>query len=295
MLERLRKSVRIWNRNRLAARQETRRGQRRQPHRLGLLAIMKNEALNLAEWLEHYRWQGVDKIYLIDNGSTDGSVELLRPWMESGLVELIVLTEKYAQEKHYRTAFGHFRIRDQVEWLMMADVDEFWYARHAGSSIAQALDPFEKYDLIYANWAVYGSDGWVEHPPSLRGCLTRRQPELASHDVTKWICRTDALEEPGQLKVHKVIGVCSSRTVSDNQTFQLNHYVTQSEFYFRTVKMTRGDVNNSLNVDVRTLEYFKQYDAPATFLDRGLADLLERHGPIAHPDTGAPVVPGPGR
>lgn len=281
-------SIRLWNRKRLETRRELRRGQRRQPHKLGLLAIMKNEAANLPEWLEHYRWQGVDRFYLIDNGSTDGSAELLRPWVEAGIVRLAVLPERHAQERHYRTTLERFRARDEVQWLMVADLDEFWFSTAPGVSIAAALDQFDKYDLIYCNWSVFGSGGHVAHPPSLRRCLVKRHPRLAWHDLTKWICRTDALRSLKKMRMHRVGGICSARTVSDNQTFQLNHYVTQSEWYFKNVKMARGDAYDPLLEGVRTLTYFKEYDAPATHEDRTLAELL------AQAEAAGAIPPPPG-
>jgi hypothetical protein len=33
---------------------------------LSILAIMKNEAMNLKLWIDHYIYQGVDHFYLID-------------------------------------------------------------------------------------------------------------------------------------------------------------------------------------------------------------------------------------
>ena len=39
--------------------------------RVGLMAIFKNESMGIREWIEHYVWQGVDKILLINNNSTD--------------------------------------------------------------------------------------------------------------------------------------------------------------------------------------------------------------------------------
>ena len=38
---------------------------------LSILAIFKNEAMNLKEWIEHYILNGVEHFYLINNGSTD--------------------------------------------------------------------------------------------------------------------------------------------------------------------------------------------------------------------------------
>lgn len=252
-------------------------GGRRQPRaRLGLLAILKNERLNLREWVDHHRWQGVDRFFLIDNGSTDGGGELLAEERAAGVVEWYPRPRPHAQVNHYREVFRTAGIRRKVEWLAMADLDEFWYAPQG--SLPEELARLEAVDLVYANWRIFGSAGHEAHPESLRRCLTLRHPELGPHVNTKWICRTDALRWPWQLKLHKVRGVSSERVVSDNQRFHLNHYVTQSLHYFTTVKMARGDATRASNDAVRTLEYFRAFDAPATLEDRTLPELMARAG-----------------
>ena len=55
---------------------------------------MKNEARNIVEYVSHYRWQGAEKIYLIDNGSTDETLELIKPFLEDGTVELVQLHQR---------------------------------------------------------------------------------------------------------------------------------------------------------------------------------------------------------
>lgn len=125
-------------------------------------------------------------------------------------------------------------------------------------------------DLIYANWRVFGSSGYETHPPSLRRHLIHRKQ---MHMNTKFICRADAITDTRQLNLHKVQGG-SSRVVSDNERFHLNHYPIQSLEYFTRIKMTRGDASSPQLDGVRTLEYFHRYDESATYVDRTLADML---------------------
>lgn len=254
--------------------------------RLGVLAILKNESWNLREWIDHYRWQGVEKFFLIDNGSTDGGADLVRGEVASGLVEWYVCLRRHAQVAHYRTVFHRASIRRKVEWLVVADLDEFWYAPR--SSLRDEVGRLEGIDLVYANWRYFGSNGFIEHPPSLRRCLTRRHPDLGSHASTKWIVRTDAVRFPWQLKMHKVKGISSERVVSDNERFHLNHYVTQSLHYFTKVKMTRGDASTRRSDEIRNMEYFKIVDDPATLEDRVLADLCAKSDASSSPTTSAP-------
>lgn len=241
---------------------------------LGVLAILKNEALNLREWVDHYRWQGASRLFLIDNGSTDGGRALVEREIADGFVEWYRRPRRHAQVAHYREVFRRAAVRRKVEWLAVADLDEFWYAPR--STLREELERVGGLDLIYANWRNFGSGGWNEHPPSLRRCITRRFPEYGQHACTKWIVRTDAVWLPWQLRIHKVRHVASDRVVSDNVTFRLAHYPIQSLRYFTEVKMTRGDVSTRRSDSLRDLAYFETYDARATVEDRELADLVER-------------------
>ena len=96
--------------------------------KVGVLAIMKNETDVLREWIEHYRWQGIDKIFLIDNGSTDDPERILREHLDSGFIEFFSRPRPHRQAQHYREVFRTAGIRRKVEWLVIADLDEFWFS-----------------------------------------------------------------------------------------------------------------------------------------------------------------------
>ena len=263
-----------WNRARkIRNRSETHR-RFRQRYKLGVMAIMKNEAMNLEEWIQHYLWQGVEQIYLIDNGSTDNSLKLLQPWIDQGVLKLIQLEEPYKQKAHYRTAFKQFKIADQCQWLMIADLDEFWFCKKEGVNIREALGHYDEFDVIYTNWSVFGSGGYKIHPNSLRTQLLMRHKELGGHSRTKWICQTKILTNLKDLGIHKIKWACSSRTISDNEMFQINHYVTQSLEYFTKIKMTRGDATNKIEENTRNIDYFNRYNEPCIVKDTLLSDMV---------------------
>jgi glycosyltransferase involved in cell wall biosynthesis len=118
---------------------------------LGVLAIMKNETDVLREWIEHYRWQGVDKIFLIDNGSTDDPQRILREHIASGFIEFFSRPQPHRQAQHYRDVFRKAGIRRKVEWLVTADLDEFWFSPLG--DLKRGIETIrERFDLVYANW-----------------------------------------------------------------------------------------------------------------------------------------------
>jgi Glycosyl transferase family 2 len=242
--------------------------------KLGVLAIMKNEALNIDEWVEHYLWMGADRIWLIDNGSTDDTVAKARAWEARGKVRLIELPKPHRQRIHYWKAYRAFGIEKECDWLLIADLDEFWFCPN-GDTLPVALAEYPEVDVIYANWAVFGSGGLIAHPPSVRAGFTLRRPGLARHG--KYICRTQALSAPEELHLHQVKSPVPLRTVTETQRFQLNHYPIQSLEFFRSVKMTRGDAGNAAKDTMRDMDYFHAQDAGCTESDRRLADLVASH------------------
>lgn len=230
--------------------------------------------MNLDEWVTHYLEVGAGHIYLIDNGSTDNTVAKAQAWVSKGLVSLIERPLRYKQVAHYEEAINKFGIRTKCEWLLIADLDEFWFCPD-GQALTEQLMSFKDVDVIYANWRMFGSSGLIDHPVSIRAELIHSSPTLGDHINTKYMCRTNVIGTKYAIGIHKLHGACSSRTVSDNFNFNLNHYPIQSLQYFKTVKMARGDANSSEMDGFREIAYFRNYDAPCTEENRTLSDLVK--------------------
>lgn len=271
MLKKLIASVRSWGK---AKWDEGKAASRmHQPTKLGVLGIMKNEATNIDEWVEHYLWMGAGKIYLIDNGSTDDTVAKAKAWVAKGLVQLVRYPGKHQQVIHYRAAVRHFGIVDECEWLLIADMDEFWFCP-SGDTLAEAMKEFRRCDVVYSNWVIFGSGGLIEQPTSVREGFTLRKAALGSHFENKYRCRTHLLQRPGSLQGHRVHVADTARTVSDTHILQLNHYQIQSESFFRSVKMQRGGAMMTSFDTLRDMKYFRRVDEGCDQEDRTLADLV---------------------
>lgn len=241
---------------------------------IGLIAIMKNESMNIREWVDHYKWQGVDKIFLIDNGSDDNSRGLIDAEIRSGFISYHLRPERHKQVEHYRAVYREARVAQQVEWLLVADLDEFIYSPLG--TLKKALEVLgPDADLIYMNWQLFGSNGQVDHPKSIRRALVMRQPGLHRHCNSKWICRTKSIYNADAIGIHKVDWVNSSRTISDNSILKLNHYVTQSVEYYTEVKMKRGDASSNSNDRIRDMTYFDEFNKNMSVLDDELVRVLD--------------------
>jgi tetratricopeptide (TPR) repeat protein len=86
------------------------------------IIVARNEGLRLPWLIDYYRRLGAGTIIVIDNGSTDGSVEYL---LQRGDVQVFHTVESYAGSRygvkwHNEIADEHLRDR----WVLVADADE---------------------------------------------------------------------------------------------------------------------------------------------------------------------------
>ena len=275
----LRQVEHFWRQKRDARRCRIRRA--RQEGFLVVLGIMKNEAMILQEWIDHYLWQGADKIVLIDNGSSDDSIAIAKANHRGGKVECISRPQKYNQKGHYHHAIRTLDLCNKYEWLLIADLDEFWFCKD-GSLVSEALrqDIYAEVDVIYVNWTMFGSSGFAQQPKSVRESFVMRKTDL--HEEEKWACRLSRLTRVKKVDIHYIFGELARR-INGNNTFQLNHYVIQSREYFEKVKMVRGSAVFSTRDFMRDWAYFADKDANCSVEDRTLANLLSQASSVKEP------------
>jgi hypothetical protein len=222
---------------------------------LSLLLICKNESMVIDEYIKHYKWQGVEHIYLIDNGSNDNMKEVLNPYINDGYISYYYLDERNQQIKHYNTVY--IEIRNQTKWLIVCDADEYIYNRNKEETILTYLNSID-YNTISAielSWKMFGSSDYKTQPiNNIRTSFVWRQKEL--HTLIKNIINTkftDSLE----IHSHKYNG---GTRIKDPPELALNHYAIMSEEYFKTVKVKRGAADGAENNNIRDMNYFNAYD-----------------------------------
>ena len=97
---------------------------------LSVLAIFHNESHIMKEWMEHYLAEGVDYFYLINNFSTDDFLPILQ--QHSTHVTLINSCTPNDQFMSAQLVSYDYMLRehikDNTEWLIIVDLDEFMYA-----------------------------------------------------------------------------------------------------------------------------------------------------------------------
>jgi hypothetical protein len=259
------------SRKRLKKRRRTRRRQLGGKQlKFAVLAIFKNEAMSIREWVEHYKWQGADEILMLDNDSTDGGADLVR---DISGVTIIDAKEPHEQKKHYDKIGFPWLKEHHVDILGVFDLDEYMYGKDGRSLKEHAVEIFSaphRPSQFSCNWMMFGSSDHVKQPASVRKGFTWRkiEPQINWKSVV-WF--NDLKPDGLMFHKHNVIG----KTIDNPPGIQLNHYIIQSKEFYEKVKMARGAAD--MKVNVRDWKYFEGNDFKEVE-DTELKDLVEKAG-----------------
>jgi hypothetical protein len=263
MPRRQRQSRRALKNRKRTQRKRTQRGGAPAKLVLGLLAIFKNEAMGIREWVDHYKKQGYDYIILLDNDSTDAYREKLKG--TEGFVHVLPTPGRHKQNEYYNS-IGRAKAEELgVNVLTITDLDEFIYVKD-GRPLRNYIQAFFGPRLngqpgpsgFQLGWTLFGSSGHEKQPESIRKGFTWRKKESTKEpDVKSTVWLADV--KPGDLDLH------STRVVGEYVKYppelQLNHYIIQSKEFYDTVKRTRGDALVGSSDTMRNDEYFQRFDS----------------------------------
>lgn len=109
-------------------------------HDLAVVAILKNEAPYLQEWLDYHLIAGVKHFYLYDNESPDNQAEVVKPYVAAGLVDYIPAPGKVMQMQTYNDAVKRFKFH--CRYMAFIDGDEFIYPKSCGGGLLKLSTKF---------------------------------------------------------------------------------------------------------------------------------------------------------
>ena len=238
------------------------------PHTLSVMAIMKNEGPYLKEWLDYHILVGVEKFYLYDNESTDNTTEILKPYIEHGVVDYTYWPGKSQQQKAYTDAFNKHAF--DTKWMAVIDLDEFIVPVNY-NTIPEYLDTLPKnFAELIMGWVIYGSSGHKTKPD---GLITENYKKHADKSCgVKSIVNPRLVYETLNPHTHEVAGFIIDENGNKlgriNQTdpgkiptnkIRCNHYVTKS-FEEYAARMNLGFSSTLDRTKHRSIERFKYYD-----------------------------------
>jgi len=89
---------------------------------VGIICVLRNEAARLPLFFEHYKKLGIDRFFMVDNASDDGSTDLL---LAEARADVFLTEASYSSSYfgiYWYNAIAQAHCRDR--WLLMADADE---------------------------------------------------------------------------------------------------------------------------------------------------------------------------
>lgn len=247
-----------------------------------IAAVAKDERPYIEEWIAHHHGLGVRRFLIHDNGSTDGTGDVLRqnPRLR-GLVEVVPWPQSAygPTEAPQQTAYADtLRRLGRTGWVAVIDIDEFLVLRY-DRSIGQFLARYRDTPAISLVWRMFGSGGHDRYEP---GPVTRRFRHCGPWSLVKSISRLALIEKMG---IHAPVLVrgqsCDElrRPVFDRnhvvtptyRTAQINHYFSKSKAEW-DIKRARGRVDRALGGAGRPEADFARHDLAET-----AEDTIDRH------------------
>ena len=249
--------LRFGVRNALKLRRELKRNTTKPRHYLSVVAIAKDEGSYFKEWLDWHISRGVEKFYIYDNDSSDDTREVLRPYIEKGIVDYTFFPGSRKQLAAYDDCLSRHRF--DTRWLAVIDLDEFIVTRD-GRSIPDYLRDLEEYAAVEVNWLCYGSSGHKTRPSG--GVMERfTRHSLPGHHLNHHVKSiVDPRRVYGMIGCHEAARINGKAADGDGRPvkipwrnrdavygkIQVNHYAVKSYEEF-TEKKGRGRASGPVN------------------------------------------------
>ncbi|MDR1310612.1 MAG: glycosyltransferase family 92 protein, partial [Burkholderiaceae bacterium] len=227
------------------------------PHFLAVVAIVKDEGLYLAEWIEYHKLVGVDVFFVYDNDSTDNTPEVLAPYIARGDVVYTPWSGMRQQHRVYNAALQRFRM--ETRWLAFIDLDEFIVPLKK-QCIPDVLADFSDQVGLSAHWLMYGDSG---HKSFSDGLVIERFTAHALQ-ADEWVKTIINPRAAFSMETHHACFVGNHAAVNENrrkvrsrsrppvaETIRVNHYWGKSweEYQMKRVKGRVGSRTDILPED----------------------------------------------
>jgi hypothetical protein len=118
---------------------------------LALTLLAKNEVDVIDANIAYHLGAGVDFVVATDNGSTDGTLDILERYEREGVLQLIREPSADFRQGEWVTRMARLAADRGADWVINADADEFWWPR--AGNLKEVLDRLpERYGIVHGVW-----------------------------------------------------------------------------------------------------------------------------------------------
>jgi len=256
-----------------------------------LCGIFKNEGKYFDEWIQYHIVVGIDHFYLYNNNSDDNYLQILQPYIEQGIVDLIEWPFEHSQMDAYEDCYN--KHKNDSNWLTFIDVDEF-ICPIATDNIKSWLSSYKNYPGVAVYWKQFGSNGKLYHDNNKLVIEQYTQCWSKASVFTKMFCNMDfpidkinnphvinskisAIKIPPINQYKKIISLGINRcSKSVYSTIQINHYWGKAYDSFIESKIKRSDVYHSNDVEMSQsrMRLLRSHEAMCTERDYTIQRFL---------------------
>jgi len=252
---------------------------------IAIILIVKNEARHIGEWARFHHLAGVRHFFVYDNGSSDGTPDVLRASLPDGALTVIPWSQRLTDairraEIHNQVlAYAHAvqNYGSQFRWFATIDCDEFLVPAQT-TNLTAALDAFDGQAVLTLHWHNFGRCGHDEIPQGgvIENYRRREREPLKPSKHQRMKCIFDPCAVSA-VSVHLMTprdGAQAQQVRAD--AIQLNHYYTRSNAELQA-KLARGpNVKSRAGNHIRRVMRRVEAIESDTVEDRTALDYLKR-------------------
>ncbi|QCE32701.1 glycosyltransferase family 2 protein [Acetobacteraceae bacterium] len=230
--------------------------------RSALVLFVKDEVQDIVAWIAWHLSLGVDKIFIYDDHSTDGTYELSKLCAKFYNVE-VFRTDLKIRHFYWRQADSYKRACraaiGKFDWISFLDGDEY-IALEKEQDLNTYLEKFNDFNGIALSWRIYGSNGRVvkSKAPPYEAYTRHCTKELGDCEIGKVFIRPEAFTfDYGSPHHLTLINECYANALGEKIEFThgpghkilwqgacVNHYV------IRSMQDFVGKISKRINADM---------------------------------------------
>ncbi|AYC99511.1 glycosyltransferase family 92 protein [Neorhizobium sp. NCHU2750] len=245
-------------------------------HGIAIVCWIKNEANYIVEWLRFHRAVGVRHFFLYNDGSSDGTFDLVRQTLSEDEVTIIPWSMRMRDEateeiiNAQTVAYAHAIVNfgGQFEWMAFIDADEFLLPK-TGLTLEEALTGAGGFPNISLPWHMFGHGGHETRPalPVTQAYTMRARDPMYRHPhALNFKCIVDPTEVTHVSVHHFQTRTFGNKTSNDagkifdrrsrkEAGFYSSSFIQLNHYYGRSREEFSRKINRGISYDASTEAY----------------------------------------